>query len=179
MDDFWRAIDAQLAELTTAGSADDVINILNRYCPPSSGEAFFAGSGGDETVYDALHKAGWTILWFEAPYYWCMEAPDGSKISYVEGDVYRGNRRGHVMTSRIPLRKSYEVVGWSYNAALYCVDHVPGLPTEAVTVISATGVSQGVLDGNGITVIDAPSPVFLDQITEHDVCDLCFIPLDA
>jgi hypothetical protein len=76
-------------------------------------------------------------------------------------------------------RKSWTLVGWSYNGALYCVDHVPGPPAEAVTVISATGVSQGVLDGNGITVIDAPSPVFLDQITEHDVCDLCFIPLDA
>lgn len=96
-------------------------------------------------------------------------------------------------------RKSYEVVGWSYNGALYCVDHEPEPPTEAagcicgpsmrsvqcvahgaaqgVTVISATGVSQGFLDGNSI--IDAPQPVFLDQVTQHDVCDLCFIPLDA
>ena len=73
------------------------------------------------------------------------------------------------------FRKSYEVVGWSYNGDLYCVNHEPA--PEAVTVISATGVSQGVLDGNSI--IDAPQPVFLDQVTEHDVCDLCLIPLDA
>jgi len=99
----------------------------------------------------------------------------------------------------IHYRKSYEVVGWSYNGALYCVDHAPPIPddcgqgdhdasecvavthnpknTNVVTVISATGVSQGVLDGNSI--IDVPQPVFLDQVTAHDVCDLCLIPLDA
>ena len=79
------------------------------------------------------------------------------------------------------FRKSYEVVGWSYSGALYCVDHEPAppIPTEAVTVLSATGVSQGLLDGNSITIIDVPQPVFLDQVTAHDVCDLCLIPLAA
>ena len=53
--------------------------------------------------------------------------------------------------------KVNEVVGWSYNGALYCVDHEPH------------AAIQGPL----------PLPVFLDEITSHDVCDLCLIPLDA
>lgn len=36
---------------------------------------------------------GWTYVWIEADYYWAMQAPDGSVITYVEGDVYRGNQR--------------------------------------------------------------------------------------
>ena len=93
LDGFWEAIDAQLEELRTATSADDVISILNRYSPPSSGEASFAGGGGDERVDDALDRAGWTYIWFDAPYFWAMRAPDGSVITYVEGDIYRGNQR--------------------------------------------------------------------------------------
>jgi hypothetical protein len=56
------------------------------------------------------------------------------------------------------LRKSYEVVGWTHNGTLYCVDHEPGLSNTDISI---------------------PQPVFLDQITQYDVCDLCFIPLDA
>lgn len=54
----------------------------------------------------------------------------------------------------IPFRKSWEVVGWSQNGTLYCVDHKP-------------------------EDLDGPDPVFLDEVTSHDVCDICFIPLDA
>ena len=93
MDMFWQAIDAQLGELRTAATADDVVTVLNRYGLPSSGDAFFAGGGGDETVCDALDHAGWSWVWCDADYFWCMKAPDGSKITYVEGDVYRGDRR--------------------------------------------------------------------------------------
>jgi hypothetical protein len=60
----------------------------------------------------------------------------------------------------LPLRKSYEVVGWSYNGALYCVDHEPARAPRYFP-------------------LDVPQPVFLDEITSHDVCDVCFIPLDA
>lgn len=91
MDDFWKAIDAQCVELRTAKSADDVITILNRYGSPSSGDAFFAGGGGDTSVLECLYEAGWCVTWFEADYYWVAQAPDGSLLSYVEGDVYRGD----------------------------------------------------------------------------------------
>lgn len=88
--DFWQAIEAQCAELRTAKTADAVIEILNRYGPPSVGDAFFAGSGGDTQVHGCLDEAGWTYVWREADYHWAMRAPDGSMITYVEGDIYRG-----------------------------------------------------------------------------------------
>ncbi|MEU2366196.1 hypothetical protein ABZ616_36550 [Streptomyces noursei] len=91
VDGFWKLIDVQLKELESAKGADDVIRILgSELCV---GDGFFHGSGGDETVYDALLAAGWSFLWSEAEYYYAMQAPDGSAITYIEGDIYRGNRR--------------------------------------------------------------------------------------
>ena len=88
--DFWDEIDAKLQELNFAHSADDVINMLGS---PSAGDAFFAGGGGDGNVCESLRTAGWSWVWFEADYHWCMEAPDGTFITYVEGDIYRGNSK--------------------------------------------------------------------------------------
>lgn len=87
--DFWEAIAAQLQQARTARSADDVIRIFQ---PPSSADAFFAGSGGDDSLESALDDAGWTHTWRVAHYYWSMQTPDGSEITYIEGDIYRGNR---------------------------------------------------------------------------------------
>lgn len=104
-DPFWVAVREQLTELKTAQSADDVLRILAlERCPyrlddpnwngmDGAAEGFFAGSGGDNTVDDALDDAGWLYVWSRANYWWCMRAPDGSEITYVEGDVYRGNRK--------------------------------------------------------------------------------------
>lgn len=95
---FWDTIKDQWNELTTAKSADDVMRILSPARNPygdssmASGEGFFAGSGGDDQVYDALRQAGWKVVEAEADYYWCMKAPNGDLITYIEGDVYRGNR---------------------------------------------------------------------------------------
>ncbi|MFI9271926.1 hypothetical protein ACIGXM_14565 [Kitasatospora sp. NPDC052896] len=91
LDKFWEYVEAQLEELKSAKTADDVIRILAS--PGCTGDAFFGGGGGDETVWDSLYEAGWKRVWAEADYYWCFEAPDGSMITYVEGDVYRGNSR--------------------------------------------------------------------------------------
>lgn len=85
---FWEVIDQQVEELKTAKSADDVVKVLNSFSAPSSGDAFFAGSGGDGSVFGSLSEAGWTTVWYEAHYYWKMRAPDGSTIEYVEGDIY-------------------------------------------------------------------------------------------
>ena len=90
MNDFWAHIDSQISQLRTAKTADEVLAI----CPPTTvadGAGFFAGSGGDATVLDALREAGWTVVDWRATYYWCAQAPDGSLITYVEGDLYQGN----------------------------------------------------------------------------------------
>lgn len=95
----WDEISGQLRSLESAKSADEVIAVLtDAEASPtvwaeygtSSGDAFFAGSGGDDSVEEALEEAGWRHVWREASYYWAMRAPDGSGVTYVEGDVYRG-----------------------------------------------------------------------------------------
>ena len=95
MDTFWTVIAEQIAELRTAKTADEVLHILrperNPYGPGHSSHAFFAGSGGDDSVMEALTDAGWVRTWAKASYYWVMRAPDGSKITYVEGDVFKGD----------------------------------------------------------------------------------------
>lgn len=94
LDNFWAAIDAQLADLKTAKTADDVVRVLGGRHPDSPGaDAFFAGSGGDGSVYGALIEAGWTPAWSEAGYFYVMRAPDGSMITYVEGDIFVGDHR--------------------------------------------------------------------------------------
>lgn len=88
MNDFWDGIARQLAELRTATTADDVIRIL----PGGVGDGFFEGSGGDDSVMEALQVAGWSVTWAEAHYYYVMRAPNGDEITYVEGDIYRGDQ---------------------------------------------------------------------------------------
>ena len=95
-DTFWATIDAQLQEASTAGTADDVLRIFatarNPYGDPhiSGAPGFFAGSGGDATLRGALSEAGWRLAWSKASYHYAMTAPDGSSITYVEGDLYPG-----------------------------------------------------------------------------------------
>src|SRR5207253_2917333 len=98
-DTFWTTVKAQLAELRTAATANDVIRILaperNPYGAqhPVAGDGFFAGSGGDDTLWDALTDAGWSQVWGQAAYFYVMQAPDGSRITYIEGDIYKGDKR--------------------------------------------------------------------------------------
>ncbi len=93
--DFWTIIDQQLTWLTRARTADDVLRILatklNPYNDPhiTSAPGFFAGSGGDRTVQESLTDAGWRVTWAESSIYYTMTAPDGSAITYIEGDIYR------------------------------------------------------------------------------------------
>jgi hypothetical protein len=91
MDAFWKHIEEQLKELESAKNADDVIRILAS--DDCSEDAFFAGSGGDGTVMESLLSAGWWVVWAESSYFYTMQAPDGSMITYIEGDICRGNRR--------------------------------------------------------------------------------------
>ncbi|MFF4245212.1 hypothetical protein ACFYY2_12145 [Streptomyces sp. NPDC001822] len=101
-DQFWTTIKEQLKELKSAENADDVIRILsperNPYGPEWDGmdgaaSGFFAGSGSGDTIDDALDDAGWSFVWSAWAHHYCMKAPDGSMITYIEGDIYRGNKR--------------------------------------------------------------------------------------
>lgn len=97
MDEFWQAIDDQLELLRQKGTtADLVCQILPAIPSMSAGGAdgFFAGSGGDVQVSEVLQEIGWTYVWAEAHYHWCMKDPEGrSRITYVEGDLYKDDRR--------------------------------------------------------------------------------------
>ena len=66
-------------------------NIIAQYPYKSSGDGFYAG-GGDDFI-EILLDQGWKFVWSEANYHWCMvHGDDRSEITYVEGDLYLGNR---------------------------------------------------------------------------------------
>lgn len=98
MDPFWAAVHAQLHAARTARTAAEVLAIFAPDNDPyqllpgrdkhTAAPGYFAGSGGDARLSSALTAAGWTYAWSKAPYWWCMRAPDGSGIVYVEGDLY-------------------------------------------------------------------------------------------
>lgn len=72
-------------------TADGVIAILNTFEPKSSGDAFIDGTGSDLTLEEVLMKAGWRTVWAEADYYYVSRSKTGEMLTYVEGDVYRGD----------------------------------------------------------------------------------------
>lgn len=62
--------------------------ILDRFEPPSSGEAFFPG-GADDTLAMALMSSGWSVAFEEGDYLWTAAHPvSGAVVQHVEGDVY-------------------------------------------------------------------------------------------
>lgn len=105
---FRTTIREQLGELRTAKTADDVTRILAhdrnpyRSLPGSvettgTGDGYYAGGDAGD-VWDALDDAGWEQVWSspkpgEGHCYYVMRAPDGSVITYIEGDIYRGDKR--------------------------------------------------------------------------------------
>lgn len=87
---FWDDVNRALAGAGAAKTADELIAALNLWHPPSSGDAFFAGSGGDDQLIDALDRKYWKPHHIVADYHWrASSTVDGSGIEYVEGDVYR------------------------------------------------------------------------------------------
>lgn len=87
---FWQAVDDFLAQAAHTDSAPGLIALANTYWDPSSGDAFFAGSGGDGQLIDVLGLAnGWTLNTTHADYWFTATAADGTRIEYVEGDIYQ------------------------------------------------------------------------------------------
>lgn len=93
-DPFWQGIDAQLDRIIS--EKPQTFKALNEIIPGapslSAAPAFFAGSGGDRTVMSALGRAGWKLGSMEASYYYTMVSPTGEKITYIEGDIYPGDK---------------------------------------------------------------------------------------
>lgn len=110
MNDFWDNINAQLDRIeaekpdTFAGVRDilmdpqysavvDDVN-LNGSRTFTERHAFFAGSGGDRSLYEALYRAGWHMVWAEASYYYVVRHnASHAFLTYIEGDVYEGDAR--------------------------------------------------------------------------------------
>jgi hypothetical protein len=93
LDAFWDDVDRALDEVESASTVAAVIDILNSRFSPSSGDAFFPGSGGDRQLFDALRIAGWKLVWAEADYFYVARDLHGNLLTYIEGDVYAGDRR--------------------------------------------------------------------------------------
>lgn len=86
MPDWIDMLNALTEQMKLAVSVDDVLAL----CPhQSAGDGFWPGDGDD--LLGVLYDADWTTVDYRAPYHWCIKAPDGSLLTYVEGDLYRGN----------------------------------------------------------------------------------------
>lgn len=99
--EFWSAIDSILdrIEAERPDTFDAVRDILDHpeqraYAGVYTEDAsFFGGSGGDRSLWSALSAAGWRSVWWEASYYYAATHPaTGDVLTYIEGDVFRGNR---------------------------------------------------------------------------------------
>lgn len=92
MKSYWDAYDRTLARIVheEPQTMEALKVILDCFEPPSSGVAFFPG-GADETLADAMHKAGWSIDFREGDYVWVGRSRAGEFITYVEGDLYEGD----------------------------------------------------------------------------------------
>lgn len=87
---YWAAYDATLARVRDEKpeTFEALKAILDRFNPPSSGDAFFPG-GADDTLADALHAAGWEIRFNEGDYVYIARHPRSrAKLHYVEGDLH-------------------------------------------------------------------------------------------
>lgn len=107
-DGFWQQIDHQLERIKTekpdtfakvrAILTDRSYTTLDGYGYDKGHEfagnhAFFGGSGGEATLSSALRAAGWHREWSEASYFYVMRhGKTGARLTYIEGDVYEGNR---------------------------------------------------------------------------------------
>ena len=106
MSGFWTEIQGQLDRVAKDGDIFDRVRgvLLDFEAFPSvgkevnrngamtfgEGEAFFAGSGGDDTLIEALLSAGWVFEWSKTSYWYGMRHPViGDRLEYIEGDVYR------------------------------------------------------------------------------------------
>lgn len=99
LDAYWDNVTTALDKIRDNGdTVDAVMTILKEHFAPSSTEAFCDGSGGDRGLIDVLtsERTDWELVWYDANYYWCVQDAAGDRLSYIEGDVERGNCKSRV-----------------------------------------------------------------------------------
>lgn len=87
---FWDEIRRVLASAGQAATADELIAVVATGPDQTSGseDAFFAGSGGNDQLLDALDTSVWEVFDIKAQYWWkARSRRDDSAIEYIEGDV--------------------------------------------------------------------------------------------
>jgi hypothetical protein len=75
--------------------------------------------------------------------------------------------------SRIPYRKSFEIVGWTYDAAVHCNDCAAGRFGISQDAYTDSGRSLQGIDSEGNDI----HPYTLDDLSQADStvsCDDCF-----
>ncbi|MCY1718533.1 hypothetical protein OVA26_16475 [Microbacterium sp. SL62] len=104
---FWRQIAHQLDRIRRSEGCSfdavrdvlqderyaEVIAEITRNGPTHQGDdaTFFAGSGGDASLLEALLEAGWEMRAYSATCHYALRSPDGETLTYCEGDVLRGD----------------------------------------------------------------------------------------
>lgn len=96
-DAFWANIARQHEALRSARTVDEVLAICPRIPGTSAGDGFFEGGGGALSMWWALFDAGWRNAYSSVRSYWVMRAPNGDLLTYIEGDLYRGDKITRVM----------------------------------------------------------------------------------
>lgn len=91
-DPFWAAVASSLERAANASTAAELVDAV--YSGPDQGSgdstasAFFAGSGGDDQLVEALSQ-DWTVKYITGPLHWTARSRvDGSVVVYIEGDLY-------------------------------------------------------------------------------------------
>lgn len=90
-DQFWDEIRRVLAAAAQAKTAEELIAVVSTGPDQESGsqDAFFAGSGGDDQLFDVLDDSEfWTVFEVKEDFCWkARSLQDDSVIEYIEGDV--------------------------------------------------------------------------------------------
>lgn len=95
--DYFDRIDSANAAINAATTVDEIIAICDKHFPAeiaagADGDSFYPG-GADEDLFSSLNLDTWTFPWIRSEFFFSIQDPQGNIMTYIEGDLYRGNRR--------------------------------------------------------------------------------------
>lgn len=157
-DPFWGTVAQFLNTVRVATDAASVVatarTMFKDDQPANSRQAFFPGSGGNEQLSEALSDAGWTFTFIEGGYYYTATAPNGSALTYIEGDIELEPAENRPSTITLPVdRKLWQELGnfTHFREALAEAD-ATGADTEPFSEAAddaANGIAAAVLNALG------------------------------